>query len=130
MTDSRSMLTGFEKIIEERIRHAQQEGRFDDLEGRGRPLDIEEDRHIPEDLRICHKILKNADCLPPELETQKEIRQVEDLLTQIPDTALKYRMIKKLNFLIMKINSMKKGSVAKDIPQRYNDKMVNKLSHK
>ena len=124
------MLTGFEKIIEERIQHAQREGRFDDLEGRGHPLQFEEDRHIPEDLRICHKILKNADCLPPALETQKEIRQMEDLLTQIPNTALKYRMIKKLNFLIMKVNSMKKGTVARDIPQRYSDKMVNKLTPK
>ena len=122
------MMTGFEKIIEERILHAQREGHFDDLEGRGRPLDIEEDSHIPEDLRICHKILKNADCLPPELEAQKEIRQVEDLLTRIPDTALKYRMIKKLNFLIMKVNSMKKGAVTQDIPQRYSEKVVNKLT--
>ena len=67
------MFTGFYKIIEERIRAAQKKGVFENLEGSGKPLNLEDDRHIPEDLRLAHKILKNADCLPPEIELKKEI---------------------------------------------------------
>jgi hypothetical protein len=41
----------FNKIIEDRIQRAQQEGAFDNLPGKGKPLDFEDDSFIPEDLR-------------------------------------------------------------------------------
>ena len=75
----------FQKIVEERIKEAQSRGEFDDLPGRGAPLAMEDDSHIPEELRLAYKILRNADCLPPELELKKEIRQMEDMLDGIPD---------------------------------------------
>jgi hypothetical protein len=75
----------FQKIIEKRIQDAQENGDFDDLPGKGKPIDLEDDRNIPEELRLTYKILKNADCLPPELELRKEIRTMEDMLDQIPD---------------------------------------------
>ncbi len=59
------MLPGFENIVEKRIEEARRTGMFDDLPGTGKPLEIPNDSHIPEDLRISYKILKNADCLPP-----------------------------------------------------------------
>ena len=89
------MFTGFEKIVEERIRRAQRKGDFNALPGRGRPLDMVDDRHIPEDLRLAHKILKNADCLPPEVELKKEIDRAEDLLAGLQDEAEKYSILKK-----------------------------------
>ncbi len=55
---------------------------------------------------IAYKILKNADCLPPEIELKKEIERTEDLLRGMADTAEKYHTLKKLNFLIMKLNSI------------------------
>ncbi|MGB5750795.1 MAG: DnaJ family domain-containing protein, partial [Desulfobacterales bacterium] len=45
------MFTGFSRIIEERIRKAQKKGVFDNLEGSGKPLNLENDSHIAEDLR-------------------------------------------------------------------------------
>ena len=124
------MLTGFEKIVEERIQRAQREGRFEDLEGSGQPLCLENDQHIPEDLRICHKILKNADYLPPEIEIKKEIRKTETLLAGMKDTAEKYRILKKINFLIMKCNAMKSGSIDLEIPQRYSGRLVERLTRR
>ena len=50
-------------------------GEFDNLEGQGQPLKLEDDSHIPPELRMAYKILKNADCLPPELELRQEIVQ-------------------------------------------------------
>jgi len=55
---NRNMFTGFSKIIEERIRMAQKKGVFENLEGSGKPLDLESDSHIAEDLKLAHKILK------------------------------------------------------------------------
>ena len=122
------MITGFEKIVEERIQRAQREGEFENLAGSGQPLCLEDDQHIPEDLRLCHKILKNADCLPPALEIKKEIRQTEDLLAGMRDTAEKYRALKKINLLIMKLNTFNNGPVELEIPQRYDRQILDRLS--
>jgi TusA-related sulfurtransferase len=46
---------------------------------------------------MAYKVLKNANCLPPEIELRKEIRQMEDLLEAIPDEKEKYRQIKRIN---------------------------------
>ena len=124
------MLTGFEKIIEERIRAAQMKGEFDNLPGSGKPLVFEDDGHIPEDLRLAHKILKNADCLPPEIELKKEILKTEDLLAGMADTAEKYHVMKKLNFLIMKLNSMRNSNVVFEVPQKYLGKMTERICSK
>ena len=105
------MFAGFTKIIEDRIRKAQQKGEFENLAGSGKPLVLKEDGHIAEELRLSYKILKNADCLPPEVELKKEIERTEDLLRGMEDTAAKYRTLKKLNFLIMKLNSMRDMSI-------------------
>jgi len=121
------MLPGFEKIVEERIRMALKNGDFDNLPGAGKPLEIADDSHIPEDLRLAYKILKNADCLPPEVEIRKEIQKTEDLLAGMSDTAQKYRVIKKLNFLIMKLNTMRKSSAELDIPEKYMEIIADRI---
>jgi hypothetical protein len=122
------MFPGFEKIIEERIIKAQKRGDFDNLEGAGKPLHMKDDRHIPEDLRMAYKILKNADCLPPEIEIKKEIQRTEDLLCGIKDEAEKYRILKKLNFLILKLNTMRPSCAALDIPQHYLVNLTERMS--
>ena len=122
------MFTGFEKIVEERIRNAQQRGLFDNLAGRGKPLpkDVIGDT-VSEDLRLSYRILKNADCLPPEVEVQREIRRTEDLLAGMADTAERYRTMQKLNFLILKLNTMRNGSPALEVPQHYTERLLERL---
>jgi hypothetical protein len=122
------MLPGFEKIVEERIRAAQQRGEFSNLPGSGKPLTYSDESRIPEELRMAYKILKNADCLPPEVELKKEISRTEDLLAGLTDVEEKYRTIKKLNFLIMKLNTLRKTRIEFDIPQVYADKVVQKMA--
>ena len=121
------MFPGFEQLIEARIKKAQDRGAFEDLPGSGKPLDLEDDRHIPEDLRMAHKILKNAGCTPPEVQLRKDIRTTEDLLANMTDTEQKYRTIKKLNYLILKLNSMRRSNTSFDIPQRYYAEVVDRL---
>jgi len=118
------------KIAERKIREAQENGEFNNLPGRGKPLKLEDDRNIPEDLRIAYKILKNADCLPPELEAKKEIRQMEDLLETIPDEKEKYKLIKRINYQIMKLNMMGKKSPLLEEKQVYYQKVLEKFSRR
>jgi hypothetical protein len=121
------MIHGFEKLIEERIRRAQERGEFDDLPGSGRPLVLEDDRHVPEDLRLAYKILKNAECLPPEVQLRKEIERTEDLLEELPETASKYQVLKKLNFLILRLNAMRRTSIVNELPQHYAPRVAMRL---
>lgn len=121
------MFSGFTKIVEERIRKAQRNGEFENLAGSGKPLALEEDRHIAEELRLSYKILKNADCLPPEVELKKEIERTEELLRGMQETAEKYRMLQKLNFLIMKLNSTRNMSIEFEVPQRYSARLVDRF---
>jgi len=120
----------FDKIAEERIREAIEHGEFDDLPGRGKPLKLEDDSHLPADLRLAYKILKNANCLPPELELRREIRTTEQLLSGIEDTQEKYKQMKKLNYLVTKLNMTRRGSVALEENQYYYEKVVERVGRK
>ena len=74
----KNVLAALERVAEKRINEAIQRGEFDNLPGSGEPLNLEDDRQIPDDLRLAYKVLRNADCLPPELELKKEIRTAEE----------------------------------------------------
>jgi DnaJ homologue, subfamily C, member 28, conserved domain len=123
------MLYGFEKIIEERILTAQKRGEFENLPGAGKPLEFEDDRFVSEELRLAYKILKNADCVPVEIELKKEIKQTEDLLAGMQETSEKYRILKKLNFLILKLNSIRDTSIVHEMPQVYTGKLVERFEN-
>jgi len=123
------MLYGFEKIVEERILKAQKKGEFENLPGAGKPLVLEDDHFVSEDLRLAYKILKNADCVPVEIELKKEIKQTQDLLAGMQETSEKYRTLKKLNFLILKLNSIKDTSIAHEMPQVYTEKLIERFGN-
>ncbi len=78
--DNSATMLMFELIAEQRIAEAIERGELTDLPGAGRPLDLGEDPLVPEDLRLAYRILKSAGFVPPELETRREIRALEDLI--------------------------------------------------
>lgn len=121
-------MAGLQDLIERKIKEAQENGDFDNLPGKGKPLKLEDDSGVPEDLRMAYKILKNADCLPPELELKKEIRQMEDMLAGIPDEKERYRLIKKINLKITRLNMMGRGSPLLEADQVYYAKVLDKLN--
>jgi hypothetical protein len=99
------MIPGFEALVEQRIKRAEKDGEFDNLEGRGQPF-VYEEEHVPQELRLAHKILKNAGFLPPELELRKKISRVEQLLDQTGyDSPERSKIQKKLNYLLTKLGT-------------------------
>jgi len=52
------ILPGYEKIVEQRIKEAMEKGEFENLPGKGKPIPLEDDSHVPEDLRLAYKLLK------------------------------------------------------------------------
>ncbi len=64
-----------ETLIEQRIREAEAAGQFHNLPGAGKPLRLDDDDHVPEELRVAHRLLKNAGYAPPWIELQQRIRE-------------------------------------------------------
>ena len=120
----------FERIAERRIREAMEQGAFDNLDGRGRPLVYEDDSFIAPDLRMAYKILKNAGFLPPEIQADVEIKKAEDLLATLDDERLRYRQAKKLNLLITKANMLRSRPINLEKDQIYYRKIVERVSVK
>lgn len=97
----------FAKIAEERIRQAMEDGEFENLAGSGKPLIFEDEAWIPEDMRLCYRFLKNAGCIPPELEKKQEILNLKDLLGTIDDDKERLKKLKELNFKMMEFSIMR-----------------------
>ena len=117
-----------EKIAEKKIREAIERGEFANLPGAGKPLRLEDDSMIPEDLRVAYKILKNAGCIPPELELRKEIITLRDLLRSIENEDEKRERFRELNYKLMKLNVMGKRTVNLDDFPEYKDRIHRKLA--
>jgi len=120
-------MISFQKIAERRIQEAIKDGAFDHLPGSGKPLALESDSQVPEDLRMAYKLLRNAGYVPPEITLRKEIAKTEDLLAGMEDTEARYRQLKKLNFLIMKLNMMRCTTTRLEKDQRYEKKLVERF---
>ena len=80
-------------IAERRIEEAQAQGLFDNLPGQGKPLELEDTSHVPEELRMAYKILSNAGCLPPELAERKELSRLVDMLENCEDEQERVRQM-------------------------------------
>jgi hypothetical protein len=117
-----------EKIAEKKIREAIERGEFANLPGAGKPLRLEDDSMIPEDLRVAYKILKNAGCIPPELELRREIITLRDLLRSIEDEDAKLDRIRELNYKLLKLNIIAKRTVNLDDFPEYKDRIHKKLT--
>jgi len=120
----------FTRLAENRILEAMKAGEFDNLRGKGQPLDLNDDSHIPPELRMAYKILKNADCLPPELALRQEVVQLQDLVAAMPDEAEKLKQMRRLNFLIMKLDMMRPVSPQLMEHELYTPKVLERLESK
>jgi hypothetical protein len=96
----------FYLIAERKIAEALARGELANLPGEGRPLPLEDDALVPEDLRAAYRILKNAGYVPPEVEAFTEIAQLEALVSnQAEDAAARSRAARKLALLRTKMEN-------------------------
>src|SRR5215469_14220670 len=97
----------FEENVDEKIKEAIARGEFDNLPGKGKPLDLDAYFATPEHLRMGYSILKNADIIPEEMEL---MRQIEDLkrsldcsTTSMEKKVLRQQLSEKLTNLNMRM---------------------------
>ena len=83
--------------IEERIREAIANGDFDNLEGAGKPLNLDDYFNTPEDVRMGYSVLKSAKTIPEELDRLKEIGGLKEQIKSSSDENQKKILTKILN---------------------------------
>ena len=66
-------MLALEWIAERKIAEAVSQGELDGLPGAGRPLDLDEDALVPAELRMAHRILKNAGVPLPQTYTKTSL---------------------------------------------------------
>ena len=77
----------FDETIEALIKEAQAQGEFDNLRGKGKPLDLTEYFNTPEDVRVAQAMLKNAGMVPVEIDLLQEIASLKTSLTSTKNDA-------------------------------------------
>ena len=117
----------FQRMAEQRILEAQRNGIFDDLPGKGKPLELEDMSWVPDDLRIGYHVLKNANVLPPEAELLKDIHTLEDLLKHVEDEAERRALAKSIQWKMIRLDLLKRRSLDQHSLRQYGRKLVDKF---
>jgi hypothetical protein len=66
-------MSRLESMAEKMLREAIEAGEFDDLPGKGQPVDLRENPFEDPDLRVVHKLLRDAGFAPAWIEERKDI---------------------------------------------------------
>src|SRR5216117_2619903 len=110
------------RLADKRIEDAIAEGKFDNLQGAGKPLELEP-MPADEGARIMWwalRILKQNDVIPEEIVWRKAIEHLKGRLLQARDEQHVVQMVTQINTLVYKVNTLgtnalKTGVAAMDI---------------
>jgi hypothetical protein len=116
-----------ELLAEKKIAEAMARGEFDDLPGQGRPLDLDADPLVPEDIRVAYRILKNAGYVPPEVEALRSISALERLIDSTPEGEQRRSAMLKLELLRAQLERFRPGRAAAAVQPRYRTRIVSRL---
>ena len=105
----------FRKNVDEKIKEAIARGEFDNLPGKGKPLNLDAYFATPKHLRMGYSILKSADIIPEEMELLKQIeglkKSLDSCTSQIEKRAIQKQLSAKIaNFNIRMERHKKKRS--------------------
>ena len=112
-------------LADQRIAAAIEAGELDDLPGAGRPLDLDDDPLVPEDLRVAYRILRNAGFVPPELADRREAVELGAPLATIDDDGERRKAAARLALLELRREA---AGAASGLPAAYRGALLAKLS--
>ena len=85
-----------EDLVEARIRKAMAEGEFDNLPGKGKPIDLSKYYGVPEHLRIAYHMMKDSGFIPEEVRLKKEMEILKEKIKQCKSEKKKQKLMKEL----------------------------------
>lgn len=112
---------------ERHILDAQRNGELDNLAGSGKPLTLDDDSHVPAELRAGYRLLKNAGCLPPELEQRREAIALADLLKNIQRDGPEYMALSR-QLALLELKLRQAGVNIDFLHGDYATKLLHKIS--
>ena len=119
-------MNSLDRIAETCIREALERGELRGLPGEGRPLALEDDSMIPEELRAAYRLLKNAGFLPPELQLRRELREAERLLRQLPESE-RCRARARLELLQSRLAANRRQPINLLLEDHYRQRLLERL---
>ncbi len=75
----------FDRIVETIIKEAMERGEFDNLPGKGKPIDLTEYFEMPEEIRLANSVLKNAGMASREVDLLHEIAELKQMQEAVVD---------------------------------------------
>ncbi len=95
-SDEDKRVEELEDPVEAKIQQAMAEGAFDNLPGKGKPLNIGKYMAVPEHLRTAYHVLRNAGYLPEEVRLKRELEELKDKIKQCRSPKEKKKLVKEL----------------------------------
>jgi len=86
----------FDRIVEAIIKEAMERGEFDNLSGKGKPVDLTEYFETPEEVRLVNSVLKNAGMTSREVDLLKEVAELKQILAAVFDEQKKQEIEKQI----------------------------------
>jgi len=126
--ETKVMISAIIQIAEHRISEAMKLGMFDNLPCQGKPLDLDGEMNIPQELRMAYTLLKNGGYLDDGSQSKnfKEMTSLETMLRHNPEERLKVRKMRKLTVMEYRINNQFKRKLEVN-SERYFEKVVEKI---
>lgn len=84
----------FDQLVEQQISQSIKNGELDHLPGKGKPLQLDDDSQVPQELRAGYRILKNAGYLPLEIQQRQEALHLCDLLKSLDPQKMDNQTVK------------------------------------
>lgn len=104
-------------IAERRIEEAMEAGKFDRIEGQGKPLDLEP-MPAEENQRLMWwalRILKQNDVVPHEVQWRKQIDVLKGQLSKATDPPRRRTLVRQINDLVHKVNTLGTNAMRGDL---------------
>ena len=117
------------RIVEDAIVRAREEGKFNNLPGAGKPLPKDELEHVPADIRMAVRILKNSGYDEEAMFVQREMNELGSRLKNAQDDEKSEleqaynRQMRKMNSLLSKKGVRTNSSAFRQYSRQINDRL-------
>jgi hypothetical protein len=124
--------SGLRGIAEKRIEEAMREGKFDNLPGFGKPLDLEP---IPADENArmtwwALRLMRQNDFIPDEVQWRKQIDLLKAAIEKLGDESKLDALVGQVNTLVGRLNTLGTNAIQLPIAPMSIDVERNKLRHR
>lgn len=115
------------RLAEQKILAAIRCGELDNLPGKGKPLPHEDLSGVPEELRMAYKVLKNAGVLPEELELNRQLVTLDDLLACCEEPGEREALRKRRNYVQLQFSLLMERHRRQPAWRQYGDRLLRRF---